>query len=115
MKRFFILAVLCSLMLVAKAQTTVSGIIKDPKGNAIKGVSVTLKDTYDGAVTDSMGTFSFKTTEKGEQTLVFTAIGYKMLEQKINLATTPQQLSISLKEEINEMISKLGEALKRLK
>src|SRR5690242_13687324 len=102
MKKFFILSVLYLMTVFVKAQTTVSGFVKDTKGNAIKGVSITLKNTYDGATTDSTGRFSFKTTEKGEQVLVFTAIGYKMVEQKINL-NTAHEVSVSLKEEINEM------------
>jgi len=86
----------------AKAQI-VSGTVKDIKGHAIHSASITLKDTYDGATTDSAGKFSFKTTEKGEQTLVITAVGYIGVEQKINLDADVAPLSISLKEEFNEM------------
>jgi len=103
MRKIFLLAVLQAAFLFAGAQTAVSGQVKDAKGNGIRGASITLKDTYDGATSDSTGRFSFKTSEKGEQTLVFTAIGYKMLEQKINLTGAAQELSISMKEEINEM------------
>ena len=51
----------------------------------MRGVSITLKDTYDGATTDSSGFFSFKTSEKGEQLLTTSSIGYKPFEQKIKI------------------------------
>lgn len=103
MRKFFFLTTLLIASFFAGAQTTVSGFVKDAKGNGIPGVSITLKDTYDGATTDSTGKFFFKSTEKGQHTLVFTAIGYKLAEQPINLTGTAQDLSISMKEEINEM------------
>ena len=96
------LIVLVLFMKVAVAQTIISGVIKDNK-HPINGATIAIKDSYDGGTSDSTGKFSFKTTEIGNQSLVVSAIGYKTLEQKINLDGTPQKLSISLKEEINEM------------
>jgi vitamin B12 transporter len=95
-----------SFMLVAflaTAQSTISGFVKDTKGNPVRGASLTLKDSYDGATTDSTGKFIFKTSEKGEQTLIVSAIGYKQVEQKINLTGGLVEISFSIKEEINEM------------
>jgi vitamin B12 transporter len=48
------------------AQTLVSGIVKDGKGHPLRGASITIKDTYDGATSDSLGHFSFQSTEKGD-------------------------------------------------
>ena len=45
------------------AQTRISGIIKDQRGHILNGATITLKDTYDGTVSDSTGKFSFKTFE----------------------------------------------------
>lgn len=87
----------------AKAQTTVSGKIKDNKGRAIHGASIAIKDTYDGGTSDSLGHYQFKTTEKGEQTLLVTSIGYKLYEQKINIAGAAVSLDIAMKEEPNEL------------
>ena len=64
MKRVLTLLILI-LGLSAKAQVKVSGKITDNKGKPVGGVSIALKDTYDGATTDSLGNFSFTTTEKG--------------------------------------------------
>ena len=84
------------------AQITISGKVSDKK-NPLPGVSITLKDTYDGAITDSLGRFSFKTSEKGELTLVVSSIGYKPFEQKITIEKTNLNFVFVLKEEITEM------------
>jgi hypothetical protein len=103
MKRFLLLGIFLFTILFVHAQTVVSGVVKDAKGKAIGDVSITLVDTYDGATTDSLGKFSFKTTERGEHTLIFSAVGFIAVEQKINLQGAAQQLEIFLKDEINEM------------
>ncbi len=87
----------------ASAQFTIKGIVKDNKGNHIGGVSIVVKDTYDGATTDSTGKFSFKTFEKGEQILVASSIGYRPFEQKIKLEGGIINLNIIIKEEITEL------------
>src|SRR5215471_18431871 len=95
----FLIAFLPSILL---AQVTISGKISDKKG-PLHGVSVSIKDSYDGALTDSLGKFSFTTSEKGEKTLVVSFVGYKPYEQKITIAKTNFDLDIVLKEEITEL------------
>ena len=85
------------------AQTTISGKVTDKK-NPLPLVSIVLKDTYDGATTDSTGKFSFRTTEKGEFILTATSVGYKPFEQKITLDGKGSiTIEIVLKEEITEL------------
>jgi vitamin B12 transporter len=86
-----------------QAQTTISGTVKDGKGHPIRGASVTLKNSYDGATVDSLGNFRFQTTEKGSFTLATTNIGYNSVEQPITLSGTPLQLHIVLKEQLSEL------------
>jgi vitamin B12 transporter len=88
---------------ILQAQTTISGTVKNPKNQPVSGASITLKDTYDGATTDSTGNFSFQTSEKGEKVLEVSAIGYKPYEQKMILSMAGQTINIVLKEEINEL------------
>ena len=64
--------------------TTVKGQVKDNKGNPIPGVNITIKDSYDGATTDSSGKYSFRTSEKGDHILVLSNIGFKTQELKIS-------------------------------
>ena len=85
------------------AQTAVSGTVKDGKGHPIRGASVTIKDSYDGATVDSLGNFRFQTAEKGAFTLVTTNIGYNPVEEPITLDGTPVQLHIVLKEQLSEL------------
>jgi len=91
------------LGLSAGAQVKVEGKITDTKGKPVSGVSITLRDTYDGATTDSLGNFSFTTTEKGNKVLEASIIGYKPIEQEITLASTPITLNIPMKELITEL------------
>ncbi|WP_431212148.1 carboxypeptidase-like regulatory domain-containing protein [Puia sp. P3] len=69
----------------------------------LRGASVTIKDSYDGGTADSLGNFRFKTTEKGNMTLVITNIGYNSLEQPISLTGTPVELRLTMKETLSEL------------
>ena len=85
------------------AQVKISGKITGNKKNPLQGISVSIVDSYDGATTDSLGNYSFTTTEKGAQILAATASGYKPFEEKINISSTPIILNIELKEAITEL------------
>jgi hypothetical protein len=85
------------------AQTAVTGTVKDTKGHPIRGASITIKGSYDGATSDSTGAFHFKTTEKGTMTLTISEIGYNPVEQPINLGGTPVSLHIVMKEQLSEL------------
>ena len=85
------------------AQTIITGKVKDKK-NPLIGVSITLKDTYDGATSDSSGKYYFKTSEKGEFLLIATSVGYVPFEQTIKLeGKGTLTIDIVLKEEITEL------------
>jgi vitamin B12 transporter len=90
----------CQIM---QGQTTIKGSVVDNKNKALRGVSITLKDTYDGATTDSLGNFVFTTTESGSQLLMATIVGYRPFEQKIAITNNEINFNISLKELITEM------------
>ena len=85
------------------SQVTIQGVVKDSRQKPVYGVSITLKDTYDGATSDSSGRFSFQTSEKGEQILEATSIAYLTFEQKLNIGNENITLEIVLKEEITEL------------
>lgn len=97
------LFIFCLISLTSLAQTVIRGKVRDNKGRPLSGASISLKDTYDGATADSLGVFSFKTTEKGKQTLVVTAIGFKPIEQEYELTDNSLSVDFSLKEEPNEL------------
>ncbi len=85
------------------AQTQISGVVKDHRGKPLAGVSIAIKDSYDGAVSDSTGKFSFKCFEKQTQLLVASTMGYKSVQQTVVLQGQPLTLSLMLKEEISEL------------
>ena len=85
------------------AQITISGKITTKGGKALKDVSVTLKDTYDGATSDEKGNYSFQTTETGEKTLVFNATDFAEVEKKINIEGKNLTVDSQMKEKINEI------------
>ncbi len=103
MKISLLLSLVIFFFLNATAQVTIKGKVKDNKGNPLPGASVSIKDSYDGASVDSSGHFSFTTTEKGQQLLVITNIGYKSFEQAISIAQQPIEINAVLKEELSEL------------
>jgi hypothetical protein len=103
MKRTALLIALFFVCGWLRAQTAISGTVKDPKGHPVRGASITIKDSYDGATADSLGHFQFKTAEKGKLTLTVTNIGYNAFEQEITLGAGPLTLNIVLKEQLSEL------------
>jgi hypothetical protein len=85
------------------SQTIISGKVKDGKGKPVAVVSISIKNSYDGATSDSLGNYQFTTTDKGEQLLIATSIGYKPYELKLNIAEGKLIQNIILKEEPNEL------------
>lgn len=84
-------------------QTPLSGTVTDIKKRPLSGVSVSIKDSYDGATTDSLGKFRFSATDTGMYTLTITSMGYKSWEQPVRISGAPLLFTVSLKEEPNEL------------
>lgn len=89
--------------LTAYGQSVISGKIKDNRGRPVASASITLKDTYDGATSDSTGNFSFATAEKGKLLLTVSAVGYRPVEQSIDIAAPAVTADIELREEVSEL------------
>src|SRR6201995_3965261 len=103
MKTPTILTVLLLLTGWLNAQTPITGTVKDGKGHPVRGASITIKDSYDGATVDSLGNFRFQAADKGNFTLLITNIGYNTVEQAVTLNGTPITLHIVLKEQLSEL------------
>lgn len=86
-----------------QAQTLVSGLITDVKGEGIPGANIYLKDTYDDASSTADGQFRFQTEETARQVLVVSAVGFNGYEQAVDLSGTPVVLKVVLKESIQKM------------
>ena len=78
----------------AWSQTTVTGTVTDGR-EPLAGANVFIMGTIDGCMTDSLGRFSFKTSQTGELTLRATFMGF----DDYTLTTTqPTALTIRMKE-----------------
>ena len=93
----------CFVGLLSFGQVTISGKVTDNKNLPVRGVSITIKDTYDGSTSDSLGNFSFTTTENGSKILNVTMAGYSEFNSKIEILNTTIFLNISIKELITEL------------
>ena len=98
---FFILVVLLSFN--GFGQLLIKGKMIDTKGNLLRGASISLKDSYDGTTTDSLGNFTFSTTEKGSFVLEATLTGYSTYIKNIVIESTNIDLIITVKELITEL------------
>jgi iron complex outermembrane recepter protein len=72
----------------------IRGKVSDVKGEALIGVSVTIKGTTKGTVSDASGNYAIEAN--GNQNLVFSFVGYKSQQVAINNRTN---LNVSLEED----------------
>ena len=108
MNCFWKISLICLLTglagpLLAQTTTTIKGRVTNAKGKPVYGVSISIKDSYDGATSDSSGAYSFTSTDQGAQLLQASAIGYIPFEQSIQLTGALVELNIVLKEEVTEL------------
>lgn len=97
-----LLSIFVFVFSLLQAQVTISGKVT-AKGKALKNVSVTLKDTYDGATTDANGNYTFQTSEKDSHTLVFSNSDYADVVKEITLASQNLVVNAEMKSTFNEI------------
>ncbi|MCY7422634.1 MAG: TonB-dependent receptor [Chitinophagaceae bacterium] len=103
MKHFITFLTSLVILTALNAQVKISGTIKDNRGKAIIGASISIKNSYDGATTDSTGAYVFKASDKGAQVIIFSSIGFKEVEQPITIANAAIIINIVLKEKLDEL------------
>jgi TonB-linked SusC/RagA family outer membrane protein len=75
----------------ASAQVKISGKVTDRKGDAVAGVSVSIKNETNGTSTNADGTYQFFANLKsGKHILVFSGVGFKSTEQTITVNGTAE-------------------------
>lgn len=95
-KLFSLLILLLSFStLVAQQNITVSGTVVDDTGETLPGVSILVKGTTNGTVTNIDGIYSLTTSS--DATLVFSYIGFNTQEVAVNGRST---IDIQLKEDV---------------
>ncbi|CAH1000717.1 TonB-dependent receptor P3 [Neolewinella maritima] len=90
--------------LTLQAQRTVTGRVFDPSiGETLIGVTVKVKDTSTGTVTDAEGNYSI-TVPDGPQTLVFSSIGYGTQEVPVENQTVVDVDMLTDVESLSEVV-----------
>lgn len=92
---FWICATFCSF-LFAESGITISGTIKDEKGNAVAQAVVAIENTSRGTLSNDNGTYSFQSVT-GKQILVVSASGYTTIRKEIDI-TSPTTFDFVLEE-----------------
>lgn len=82
----------------------ISGQVTDEKGQTLPGVSVALKGTSTGVVTDINGKFSINVPNASSGTLVFSYIGYNKQEIILNGQTTINVQLQADSKSLNEVV-----------
>ena len=92
---------ICALMITGHvfAQTTITGNVKNSRGETLPGVNVLLKGTTVGTTTDSNGHYTIGIPGE-EGTLVFTFIGFKSQEA---LISGRKIIDIALQEDVTNL------------
>jgi len=89
----------CFFTLV-QAQTNISGILTSAKGKPVMNANIALKNTYDGSSTDSLGKFTFSTSETGLKTIQFSALNYETDSVPVDLNNRNVTLHLTIKPSI---------------
>jgi len=95
----YLIVILFSSLTLSAQSRTLTGTVSDENGSPLPGVTVTIKDSNKGTVTDFNGNYSIQVAG-GENILLFNYIGYEKLEVKINGRTvinvklTPSQVEL---------------------
>ncbi|WP_224997772.1 TonB-dependent receptor [Cesiribacter sp. SM1] len=103
MGKFFTLFALLLLTQFAAAQSavTIAGKVNIASNEPLVGVSVRIKGTSEGVVTDVDGRFSLQTQRPLPVTLVLSMVGYKTEEVKVTAPVSA--LSVTLSEAVEEL------------
>lgn len=94
-KRAAMACFMCMLSLVAFAQRTISGLVKETTGEPMIGVNILVKGTTNGTITDFNGNFTLNNVPSSGF-LVISYIGY--LTQEIKMAGQ-KEFSVVMKED----------------
>ncbi len=95
--RFVLASLLLLLPLLAAAQSSLSGTVRDSlTQKPLPFASVFLANTTLGATTTEQGTFTFERVPAGSYDVVASYVGYRLAKQAVTVKTTPQKLTLTL-------------------
>lgn len=95
MRKLSVLMLLICLTVMHISAQTIQGVVKDNSNNPLIGVSIMVKGSTNGTVTNINGQFLLEHISKN-QMLVLSYIGFKT--QEVKIPATNKQLKITLYE-----------------
>ncbi|MEL6864214.1 MAG: TonB-dependent receptor [Bacteroidota bacterium] len=98
-KRWSILLATQLILSYSYTQTTISGVVTDRKSQPIIGATVAIEDSYDGAVTNELGQFTFSTDATDKINLIVAYLGYETKTLPLSDQNL-QNLNIQLRESV---------------
>ncbi|MEY4988330.1 MAG: hypothetical protein RL567_2109, partial [Bacteroidota bacterium] len=99
-----IIILICSFTVVYGQQSSLEGIVRDVKQQVVPGVSIRLIELKHGKPSDVEGRFNFRGLKPGMYTLQASFVGYKTLQEKVNLvADKTLHLNLELVESSNDL------------
>ncbi len=102
-KEFYLTGLLLLFSVIGFAQVKVTGVVKgSDNGQTLPGVSVSIKGTSTGVVSDKDGQYAIEVPAKG--TLVFSSMGYDVQEIKTDGKTVINVMLTSSVKGLNEVV-----------
>ena len=87
------------------AQNTISGTVKDDKNQPLSGVSVVIKGTAKGTISDSKGNFTIKNVADGKVNVVASFVGQKSVTESITVNSGLNTLNFTMQDDAMELES----------
>lgn len=83
------------------AKITVKGVVKDEKGEILPGVTIRVKGTTIGFVTNAKGEFDFDLPKRDNLVLIFSFVGFQ--RQEVQVKNEMKPLTIVMKEDVQSV------------
>lgn len=99
----FSISLLLCAQFVHSQNINVNGTITNKNNKPVKGANISIKNSYDGTTSDSVGKFSFVWEDKQNDSLQVTATDYIPFEIRLKNENKDIHLNIQLLEEISEL------------
>ena len=99
----YIVALFLGLTTSLQAQNSITGKVTDSKNNPLIGVTVYATESHKSAKTDENGTYTLTELPNGDETLVFSYVGFATQNKKIAKIQNTQTLDIVMDETAFQM------------
>lgn len=103
MKTFVLTFFLAACFLQGKAQSIVSGTVRDAKDRPVAGANISLEGAYDGTTSGENGNFLFTTAETDSLVILVSAAGFTPWRKTVSPGRDSIRLGVVLQKAVNEL------------